>query len=67
MIRSSRFQVFFKIAILKSFANFTEKLLCWSLLLVNSVFLKNLRNFQEHLFYKTTPVPASELSAIHVK
>ena len=46
MIRSSRFQVFFKIAILKSFANFTEKLLCWSLLLVNSsVFLKNLRNF----------------------
>ena len=29
--RSSRLQMFFKIGLLKSFANFTEKHLCWSL------------------------------------
>ena len=35
--RSSRLQMFFKIGVLKSFANFTGKHLCWSL------FLKNLK------------------------
>ena len=35
--RSSRLQMFFKIGVLKSFANFTGKHLCWSL------FLKNLQ------------------------
>ena len=31
--RSSRLQMFFKIGVLKSFANFTGKHLCWSLFL----------------------------------
>ena len=31
--RSSRLQMFFKIDVLKSFANFTGKHLCWSLFL----------------------------------
>ena len=35
--RSSRLQILFKIGVLKSFANFTGKHLCWSL------FLKNLQ------------------------
>ena len=35
--RSSRFQMFFKVSVLKSFANFTGKHLCWGL------FLKNLQ------------------------
>ena len=35
--RSSRLQMFFKIGVVKSFANFTGKHLCWSL------FLKNLQ------------------------
>ena len=37
--RSSRSQTFFKISVVKNFANFTVKHLCWSL------FLWNLRNF----------------------
>ena len=47
--RSSRSQMFFKIGILKNFANFTGKHLCWSLFF-NKVaglrrLLRNLRNF----------------------
>ena len=33
-IRSSRLQMFFKIGVLKNFANFTGKHLCWSLFLI---------------------------------
>ena len=63
--RSSRLQMFFKIGVVKSFANFTGKHLCWSLFLKNlqgeslklhkkdfntGVFLRSLRNFfTEHL------------------
>ena len=31
--RSSRLQIFFKIGVLKNFANFTGKHMCWSLFL----------------------------------
>ena len=70
--RSSRLQIFLKIGILKSFANFTGKHLCWSL------FLKNLQaeglqlhekrlqlryfplKFAKNTFsYRTPPVTAS--------
>ena len=34
IIRSSRWQMFFKIGVLKNFAIFTEKHLCWSLSLI---------------------------------
>ena len=34
IIRSSRWQMFFKIGVLKNFAIFTEKHLCWSLFLI---------------------------------
>ena len=34
-IRSMRSQIFFKIRVLKNFALFTGKLLCWSLFLIN--------------------------------
>ena len=34
LIRKSRSQMFFKIGVLKLFANFTEKRLCWSLFLI---------------------------------
>ena len=43
MIRSSRLQMMFKIAILKNLSNFKWRLLCWNLYLINlytSVFLK---------------------------
>ena len=33
-IRSSLSQMFFKIAVLKNFANFTGRQLCWSLFLI---------------------------------
>ena len=46
-----------KKCILKNFANFTGKHLCWSLFLLKrysniDVFLWNLRSFQEHLFWR---------------
>ena len=43
--RSGRSQVFFEICVLKNFARFTEKHMCWSLFLKN---VANLRpaNFQ---------------------
>ena len=65
-------QMFFEIGVLKNFANFTVKHLCWSLFLIKfqawtllkgnsntDVFLWNLRNSLEHLFYRTPPVGAS--------
>ena len=36
MFRSNRLQMFFKIGVLRNFANFTGKHLCWSLFLIKS-------------------------------
>ena len=47
--RSSRLQIFFKIGVLKSFSNFTEKHLCWR------PFLKNLQAEVLQLHKKKTP------------
>ena len=68
--RSSCSQMFFKVGILKNFANVTGKELDWSLFLINllalrpatllkrdfniGMFLWNLRNFQEYLFLQNT-------------
>ena len=62
--------MFYKIGVLKTFAIFTRKHLCWSLFLINfqvfrsaalfekdsntDVFLWILQNFYEQLFYRTT-------------
>ena len=67
--RSNCWHMFFKICVLKNFTDFTEKHLCWSLILVKLqtwfaatllkrdsntfVFLWNLLNFSEHLFFRT--------------
>ena len=67
--RSNCWHMFFKICVLKNFTNFTEKHLCWSLILVKLqtwfaatllkrdsntfIFLWNLLNFSEHLFFRT--------------
>ena len=52
--RGSHLQMFFNINILKMFAIFTRKHLCWSL------FLIKLQAFRtEHCFYRTLPVAAS--------
>ena len=58
---SSRSQMFFRISVHKNFAKFTEIHLSWSLFLIKrdsntSVFLWILRNFSEHLFYRSTTV-----------
>ena len=74
--RRSRSNKFFKIGALKNFTNFTVKYLCWSLFLTKlqawrhafwlrrdfntCVFLSNLRNFKEHLFYRTLSVATFE-------
>ena len=47
--RSSRLQMFFKIGVLKSFANFAGKHLCWN------HFLKNLQAEDLQLYLKKTP------------
>ena len=68
--RSSLSQMFFKIGVLKNFANFIGKHQCWSLFLIKlqawrpatllkrdsntGVFLWNLRNSKEHLFLQNT-------------
>ena len=73
--RSSRSQMLLKIGVLKNFANLTGKQLCWRLFLITlqalnsktlskrdsntGVFLWNLRNFSEHLFYGTPLMAAS--------
>ena len=67
--------MFFKMGVLKSFANFTEKHLCWSLFLKNlqaeglQLYLKKCltqvfscevsKIFAKIFFYKTPPVAAS--------
>ena len=69
-VRSSRLEMFLKIGVLKNFAIFTGKYLCWSLFLINiqtwrpatllkrdaniAVFLWNLRSFYEHSFSQNT-------------
>ena len=69
IFRSSGSQMFLKIGVLKNFANYTGKHLHWSLFLIKllawrpvtllkkdsntGVFLWNLRNLWEHLFYRT--------------
>ena len=45
--RSSRFQMFFKIGLLKSFANFTGKHLCWSLFLKKNLQAQGLQLYQK--------------------
>ena len=59
---SSHLQMFF-IKVIKNFANFTGKHLFWNLfstkLQASGLFLWNLRNLQEHLFYRTPPLAAS--------
>ena len=58
--RNSRLQMFFKIVVLKSFANFTGKHLCWSL------FLKNLQaeGLQLHKEKSPTQVFSCEVCEI---
>ena len=51
-------QMFFKIGVLKSFANFTGKQLCWSFS-IKATFLWILQNFWEHFFYSTLWMTAS--------
>ena len=61
IFRSSRTQMFFKVGVLKRFANFTGKHLCWSL------FLKNLqaKGLQLHKKRKTpTEVLSCEVCEI---
>ena len=78
--RSSCSHMFFQKGVFKNFENFTGKYLCWSLFLIKfqawrpaislrrdsntGVFLWNLRKFQEHLFYRTTPVATFETKHI---
>ena len=68
--RSSRWQIFFKICVIKNFANSKGKHLCWSLCLIKlqvsrpaflskrdsntGTFLWNLQNLLENLFLKNT-------------
>ena len=68
-------EVFCEKFVLKNFANFTGKQLCWSLFLIKlhawrpaallkrdsktDVFLWNLQNFQEHWFWRTSATTAS--------
>ena len=68
--RNSRWRWSVKKGVLKNLANFTGKYLCWNLFLINlqqirsatllklesntDVFLRNLRNFWEYLFWRTS-------------
>ena len=79
--RSSCSQILIKISVLKNFAIFTEKHLCWSLFLRNlqvlkpasllkehsntDVFLWILQSFKNSLFYKTPLVAASVIETLH--
>ena len=71
---SSRSHIFVKIGVLKNFANFTRKYLCWSSFLKRhclfkktilkrdsgtGIFLSKLRNFLEHFLYRTLQLAAS--------
>ena len=52
--------MFLKIRILKNFAIFTRKHLCWSL------FLMNFQALKQQVFYRATQVPASVLILLFV-
>ena len=64
--------------VLKNFANFTGKYLCWSLFLAKfsrtllkkhsniSVFLWNLRNLKKNIFYWKPPVAASPCNVVRI-
>ena len=60
--RSSRSQMFFKIGVLKNFAMFTGKHLCWSLFLIKlqafRCFSVNIAKLLKAVFYKTPPLAA---------
>ena len=53
MFKSSRSQMFFKMGVLKIFANFTKKHPCWSLFLIKLQAL-----FKNIFFYRAPPVAA---------
>ena len=61
--RSSRSQMFFKIGVLKKFAMFTGKHLCWSLFLIKlqafRCFPVNITKLLRAGFYRTPPVAAT--------
>ena len=61
--RSSRSQMFFKIGVLKKFAMFTGKHLCWSLFLIKlqafRCFPANITKLLRPGFYRTPPVAAT--------
>ena len=61
--RSSRSQMFFKIGVLKKFAMFTGKHLCWSLFLIKlqafRCFSVNIAKLLRAVFYRTPPLAAS--------
>ena len=63
--RSTRLQMFFKIGVLKNFANFTRKHLCWSFFLIklqalfNKVSCEISQIFKNTFFNKTPLVAAS--------
>ena len=61
---SSRSQLFFKIGVLKNFAIFTGKHMCWSIFLIietpTQVFSRQYcKNFKSSFFYRTHLVAAS--------
>ena len=55
-------EVFCKIGVLKNFANFTGKHLCWSLLLIKLFSCEFFELFKSIFFYRTPPVAASVLN-----
>ena len=73
---NSRSEMFCKICVLEYFVKFTGKHLCWGIFLIKlqafrsaallksdsdtNVSLWNMRNFQEHLFYRTLSMAASD-------
>ena len=64
--RSSHPDLFLTKAILKIYSKFTVEHPCQSVISTKLPCLWILRNFQEHLFYRTPPVAASEYYKLHV-
>ena len=58
--RSRRSQMFFKIIVLKCFATFTGKRLCWNLFLIKLFSREYCEILKNNFLYRTTPVAASE-------
>ena len=58
--RSRRSQMFFKIIVLKCFATFTGKRLCWNLFLIKLFCCEYCEILKNNFLYRTTPVAASE-------